>query len=181
MVSWSDLKFPSTSFSYTSLLQDPRVSNSVRRTRSFYHQHQPFVFFLALCAFILICMQLPWASSKHIGSFTGHASSQITENGTIRPGSGTISLVPTIADGAQPQTGGAKARYAKVAVASGFEDILYERALETHVQHALRHGYPLYLAREQAADGMFNKIAYIINILLTELYKPAEDRVEWLL
>ncbi|KAF1810388.1 hypothetical protein P152DRAFT_378212, partial [Eremomyces bilateralis CBS 781.70] len=56
----------------------------------------------------------------------------------------------------------------------------YERAIETHVQHALRHGYPLYMAREQAADGMFNKVAYIMNILLNELYKPAEERVEWL-
>jgi hypothetical protein len=72
-------------------------------------------------------------------------------------------------------------RFAKIAVASGFEDILYERALVTHVQHAKHYGYPMYIGRENAADGMFNKIAFVMNVLLNELFKPAEDRVEWLL
>lgn len=72
------------------------------------------------------------------------------------------------------------ARFAKIGVASGFEDVLYERALDTHVQHAKRHGYPIYIARENAADGMFNKIAYIVDVLLNELFKPADERVEWL-
>lgn len=74
-----------------------------------------------------------------------------------------------------------KARFAKVTVMSGFEDIAYEQALDTHVQHAVRHGYPMYIARENAVDGIFNKIAYIQNILLNELYKPKDQRVEWLL
>lgn len=57
---------------------------------------------------------------------------------------------------------------------------MYERALETHVKHAEKHGYPFYMARENAADGMFNKIAYIMNVLMNELYKPAEERCEWI-
>ncbi len=74
-----------------------------------------------------------------------------------------------------------KTRFAKVTTLSGFEDTLYERALDTHVQHSVRHGYPIYVARENAVDGIFNKIAYILDILLNELYKPADERVEWLL
>lgn len=72
-------------------------------------------------------------------------------------------------------------RFAKVTVASGFEDILYERALDTHILHAKRYGYPMYIARENVADGMFNKIAYILHVLLYELFMPADERVEWLL
>lgn len=57
---------------------------------------------------------------------------------------------------------------------------MYEKALHTHLQHAKKHGYPMYVARENAAEGMFNKIAYVMNVLLKELFKPAEDRVEWI-
>ena len=97
-------------------------------------------------------------------------------NRTHLPGNGTIEFIPEA-----PVNTTKKARFAKIAVASGFEDILYERALDTHVQHAARHGYPMYTARENAADGMFNKIAFILDILLNELFKPADERVEWLL
>lgn len=90
-------------------------------------------------------------------------------------GHGTLKIEPntTLAE--------KRPKFAKIAVASGFEDILYEKALQTHVDHAEKWAYPLYVARENAADGMFNKVAFIINVLLNELYKPAEERVEWLL
>jgi hypothetical protein len=93
----------------------------------------------------------------------------------IPRGNGTFEMKPNAAAGAKAP------RVAKVAVASGFEDIVYEKALKTHIDHAKRWSYPLYMGRETAADGMFNKIAFIMNVLLNELYKPAEERVEWLL
>jgi len=71
-------------------------------------------------------------------------------------------------------------RFAKVVIASGFEDIVYERALDTHRRYAQKHGYPIYIARENAAEGMFNKVAFLQVVLLDELYKPREERVEWL-
>lgn len=95
-------------------------------------------------------------------------------NKTMAPGNGSLEIIPDAANAAKAP------RFAKIAVASGFEDILYEKALDTHVQHAKLHGYPMYMARENAADGMFNKIAYIMDVLMNELFKPAEERVEWL-
>jgi len=95
---------------------------------------------------------------------------------TVGVEKGTIGFTPEILRNTTK-----KARFAKVAVASGFEDISYERALDTHKQHAAKHGYPTYIARENAADGMFNKIAQILHILLQELFRPADERVEWLL
>lgn len=98
------------------------------------------------------------------------------DNHTMPVGNGTLEVVPEVAIGSN-----SRPKFAKIAVASGFEDVLYERALQTHIDHSERWGYPLYMARENAADGMFNKVAYIMTILLNELYKPAEDRMEWLL
>jgi hypothetical protein len=116
-------------------------------------------------------MHLPWGSPHNAVVVEMIDPSY---NRTIAPGNGTIEIMPETNSTQTP-------RFAKIAVASGFEDILYERALDTHVQHAQKHGYPMYMARENAADGMFNKIAYILDVLLNELFKPAEDRVEWLL
>ena len=126
-------------------------------------------------------MHLPWD-----GGNSYPIASAVPSAGALRPDldpifnetrdhqTGSLEIIP--------ETGGhGKARWAKIAVASGFEDIVYERALETHIKHAEKHGYPMYVGRENAADGMFNKIAYILHILLQELYKPAEERIEWLL
>lgn len=147
------------------------------RAASLARQHRPFVAFLLFATFVLTCMHLPWGAPG-IGSRTGAV---VTEpefdpsyNKTLAPGNGTIQMIPENNSAQKP-------RFAKIAVASGFEDILYERALDTHFAHAKKHGYPMYMARENAAEGMFNKIAYIMDVLLNELFKPAEDRVEWLL
>ena len=147
-----------------------RLHAHYSRASNLARQHKPFLAFLALAAFVFTCMHLPWGKSlkgfDEVGEF----------NRTLPLGNGTIEFIPdTFANTTK------KARFAKVAVASGFEDILYERALDTHVQHAVKHGYPMYMARENAADGMFNKIAYILDVLLNELFKPADERVEWIL
>lgn len=142
--------------------------------------HAPLVAFIFFAGFILVCMHLPWSAtvinvSKHdiLSKFNDKWPSDA--NKTMPIGNGTLEIKPNTT------VGDKQPRFAKVAVASGFEDILYERALQTHIDHAEKWGYPLYMARENAADGMFNKVAYIMTVLLNELYKPAEERVEWLL
>jgi hypothetical protein len=154
--------------------------HSIRsRATTMARQHRPFVAFLLFAAFVLTCMHLPWGTPGTPNATP--AAPVVVEpeydpsyNKTLAPGNGTIQIIPENNSAQKP-------RFAKIAVASGFEDILYERALETHFQHAAKHGYPMYMARENAAEGMFNKIAYILDVLLNELFKPAEDRVEWLL
>ena len=154
-----------------SLKPDLRLHAHYTRASSLAKQHKPLVAFLALASFIFACMHLPWGAARG-----GYIDDAAEYNRTLPEGHGSIAFIPeTLANTTR------NARFAKIAVASGFEDILYERALDTHVQHAIRHGYPMYMARENAADGMFNKIAYILDILLNELFKPAEERVEWLL
>jgi hypothetical protein len=164
------------------LLADPRIQQTISRSQTLAKQHKPFVAFLLFASFILFCMQLPWDGGAPHHSRPPPDS--LTANGQLRPDldplfnratpheNGSLEIIPDT-----PK----KARWAKVAVASGFEDIVYERALDTHLKHAEKHGYPMYVGRENAADGMFNKIAFILHIVLQELYKPAQDRIEWIL
>ncbi|RDW86263.1 uncharacterized protein DSM5745_02905 [Aspergillus mulundensis] len=57
---------------------------------------------------------------------------------------------------------------------------VYERAVATHKDHCERLGYPLFLLRRQVLDGVWNKLAYLISLIVQELEKPAEERLEWL-
>jgi hypothetical protein len=163
------------------LLADPRIQQTISRSQTLAKQHKPFVAFLLFASFVLFCMQLPWSGAApyvapEVDSLAvdGHLRPDLDPmfNQTVSVGEGSLEVIPYSEK---------KARWAKVAVASGFEDVVYERALDTHLKHAEKHGYPMYVGRENAADGMFNKIAYILHIVLQELYKPAEDRIEWLL
>lgn len=143
-------------------------------------QHSPLVVFLILAVVVFICMHLPWSHNAFLIPQSLHstkydAAEVAAQNRTMDRGHGTLTIKPNNTWHHQTP------KFAKIAVASGFEDILYEKALQTHIDHAQRWGYPLYMARESAADGMFNKVAHIMNVLLNELYKPADERVEWLL
>ena len=166
-----------------STLADPRLRAGWDRTQSLARQHRPFVAFIFFTIFIFVCMKLPWSGSVDFQSLAPPLAEEsdlelprpgANVNGTEPAANGTEVYLPPVDLVKRP-------RFAKVAVASGFEDILYEKALATHWEHAVQHGYPMYLARENAADGMFNKVAYIMSVLLNELYKPAEERVEWIL
>ncbi|KAL4991441.1 hypothetical protein BDW68DRAFT_151962 [Aspergillus falconensis] len=57
---------------------------------------------------------------------------------------------------------------------------VYERAVATHKEHCRRLGYPLFLLRRQVLDGVWNKLAYLISLIVQELEKPADERLEWL-
>lgn len=158
-------------------LEEQRLGGGSFRTRAtaLARQHRPFVAFLLFATFIFTCMHIPNGVRDSSSSSTPEKILIDPKyNKTMEIGNGTLQIIPDTANYTKT------ARFAKIAVASGFEDILYERALDTHVQHAKKHGYPMYMARENAADGMFNKIAYIMDVLLNELFKPAEERVEWL-
>ncbi|GIC93189.1 glycosyltransferase family 34 protein [Aspergillus udagawae] len=57
---------------------------------------------------------------------------------------------------------------------------IYERTLETHKEHSRRLGYPLTVLRNPILNGIWNKLAILQSVLLRELEKPAEQRLQWL-
>lgn len=169
-------------------LEDAQIQAAWKRSATSARQNKPFILIIAFISCVLFLFSMPWSGGsngkygppsmpymkggRHNPNYTPDADPAF--NQTLSEARGSLEIIP-------PNTLGKRARWAKVAVASGFEDVVYERALQTHIRHAERHGYPMYVGRENAADGMFNKIAFILNIVLQELYKPAEDRIGWVL
>ncbi|KAH0055410.1 glycosyltransferase family 34 protein, partial [Aureobasidium melanogenum] len=75
---------------------------------------------------------------------------------------------------------GHKTRIGKCTIVFGGSSI-YERTVKTHALHDRLHGYPLYVLRQSIMDDVWSKPAYILSLLLRELAKPQEERLEWLL
>lgn len=60
----------------------------------------------------------------------------------------------------------------------------YVQAIESHERHAARHGYPAYVLRKNVYplhNGIWNKLAYLLHLLVAELEKPEEERTRWLM
>ena len=56
----------------------------------------------------------------------------------------------------------------------------YQKALETHLLHSLVHDTSLKVMCSPIIDDLWNKPAFILSILLEEMMKPAEERLEWI-
>ena len=72
-------------------------------------------------------------------------------------------------------------KVAKVSVIYGEVNEYYESAIRSHQRHADRHGYPFFTLRNPVAEGYWNKAEYLHSILVQELGKPVDERVEWLM
>ncbi|KAF4962178.1 hypothetical protein FSARC_9752 [Fusarium sarcochroum] len=56
----------------------------------------------------------------------------------------------------------------------------YQKALQTHLMHNLVHGTQLDVLCSTIIDAIWNKPAFILSLLLEEMAKPAQERLEWL-
>ncbi|RVX73036.1 hypothetical protein B0A52_02162 [Exophiala mesophila] len=74
----------------------------------------------------------------------------------------------------------ASSKVGKVFMQYGPVNPVYERALSTHRPHDEKFGYPIFLLRSQTLPDYWSKTAYILKILIDELEKPSESRLEWL-
>lgn len=59
-------------------------------------------------------------------------------------------------------------------------DTFYQQAIRSHILHRLVHGSSLHLLCTPVVDGMWNKQAHILSVLLQEMAKPLNERLEWL-
>ncbi|KAF3913538.1 hypothetical protein ABW20_dc0103143 [Dactylellina cionopaga] len=60
------------------------------------------------------------------------------------------------------------------------DSIAYEKAIASHKAHDERFHYQSYLLRRGILPGYYAKPAYILSILVQELVKAPEERLEWL-
>lgn len=56
----------------------------------------------------------------------------------------------------------------------------YQKGIETHILHSLIHGTRLHVLCTPLIDYMWNKQAFVQSILLDELSKPPQERLEWI-
>jgi hypothetical protein len=68
----------------------------------------------------------------------------------------------------------------KVMMLYGNPTPVYERALRGHKRHNEIHGYSMHVLREQTLSEFWSKPAYVLQVLLGELAKPAPERLKWL-
>ena len=68
----------------------------------------------------------------------------------------------------------------KVSILYGERNENYEGAVESHLRHAKRQGYPVHVLRNDIARGFWNKPTYLLSILVQELSKPVEERAQWI-
>ncbi|KAH8673342.1 hypothetical protein BX600DRAFT_508619 [Xylariales sp. PMI_506] len=60
------------------------------------------------------------------------------------------------------------------------DTIAYEDALEGHAAHNNKFGYRHFVLRRDIVAGLYSKPTYMLSLLLQELTKPPEERIEWL-
>ncbi|KAF1986911.1 glycosyltransferase family 34 protein, partial [Aulographum hederae CBS 113979] len=70
-------------------------------------------------------------------------------------------------------------RIAKASMLFGQTNELYERALASHEKHNEMHGYPSSVLRHSVTTGYWNKISYLMSLIVLELGKPKDERLEW--
>ena len=69
---------------------------------------------------------------------------------------------------------------------NGQFNILYERGLRSHVTYGEKWGYPTHFLRHDivgsgdAGEGMYNKLLYLLTIMVNEQTKPYGKRAEWI-
>lgn len=73
------------------------------------------------------------------------------------------------------------AKVAKVSMLYGAQNEYYERAIDSHIRHGQRHGYPVYVLTHDISRGYWNKPTYLLSIVIQELGKAPEERAQWLM
>ncbi|KAL4984894.1 hypothetical protein BDW68DRAFT_180210 [Aspergillus falconensis] len=72
-------------------------------------------------------------------------------------------------------------RITKVSMLYGPRNAFYERALQSHRRHAQKWGYGMEVLQNEIATGYWNKPSYLLALVIRELSRPVNERVEWLM
>ncbi|KAL4753661.1 hypothetical protein BDW72DRAFT_190869 [Aspergillus terricola var. indicus] len=72
-------------------------------------------------------------------------------------------------------------RITKASMLYGPRNVIYERALQTHRRHAQKWGYGMEVLQNEIATGYWNKPSYLLALVIRELSRPVNERVEWLM
>jgi mannan polymerase II complex MNN10 subunit len=74
-----------------------------------------------------------------------------------------------------------RARIATVTAHFGSELEPYQEAFRTHLVHSLIHGTEVRVMCDPIIDDLWNKPAFILNLLMREMIKHEKERLEWIM
>ncbi|KAL6159629.1 hypothetical protein ACJQWK_05773 [Exserohilum turcicum] len=74
----------------------------------------------------------------------------------------------------------ARLRIAVVTAHFGEHKEHYEMVRQTHLLHALVHGTEVRVMWDPIVDDLWNKPAFILELLMREMVKPEKERLEWI-
>jgi mannan polymerase II complex MNN10 subunit len=72
-------------------------------------------------------------------------------------------------------------RVAFATITTGKPAEAYQRAIQSQMFASAVHGTSTHVLCEQLSDGAWNKIAFLLNLVMNEMLKPAEERLEWIM
>lgn len=72
-------------------------------------------------------------------------------------------------------------RVAFASITTGEPINAYQRAILSQMFHAAVHDTSMHLLCDQLTDGTFNKIAFLLHLVMAEMLKPAAQRLEWIM
>jgi len=74
-----------------------------------------------------------------------------------------------------------RARIGLVTALFGQQQEHYRKAFQTHMLHSLIHGTEVHVLCDSIVDDLWNKPAFLLNLLMHELLKPPNERLEWIM
>jgi mannan polymerase II complex MNN10 subunit len=72
-------------------------------------------------------------------------------------------------------------RVAFATITTGKPAEAYQRAIQSQMFASAVHGTSTHVLCEQLSDGTWNKIAYLLNLVMNEMLKPVDERLEWIM
>jgi hypothetical protein len=58
---------------------------------------------------------------------------------------------------------------------------IYEKALESHVEHNKLHDYAMHVLQAPVAKGFTNKLHRLQQLISVELQRPEKERLDWIM
>jgi mannan polymerase II complex MNN10 subunit len=72
-------------------------------------------------------------------------------------------------------------RVAFATITTGKPADAYQRAILSQMFASAVHGTSTHVLCEQLSDGAWNKIAFLLNLVMNEMLKPESERLEWVM
>jgi|TARA_R110002003_G_scaffold206_11_gene15824 hypothetical protein len=72
-------------------------------------------------------------------------------------------------------------RVAFATISTGKTAEAYQRAIQSQMFASAVKGTSTHILCEQLSDGAWNKIAFLLNLVMNEMLKPVEERLEWVM